>query len=116
MESAKVTPLSEGVPHKQSSQSPSYFKFTVSKPSLITISYPLTPVTLNRTWPESIESDPDLYVSTCHEQPSPQNCMWKSNNIGPDKVVIHPSDPGFKLGEYYVAVMSYREGWCSFSV
>lgn len=36
--------------------------------------------------------------------------QWKSANIGKDRIDIHPQDPKFKIGRYYVGVMPYREG------
>lgn len=42
--------------------------------------------------------------------------MWKSTNIGPDKLQIHPEDGEFKPGIYYIGIYAYKPGINTFSV
>jgi Histone methylation protein DOT1 len=41
---------------------------------------------------------------------------WKSTNIGPDKLQIHPEDPEYEPGEYYIGIYAYKPGLNTFSV
>jgi hypothetical protein len=42
--------------------------------------------------------------------------MWKSTNIGADKLEIHPTDPNFLSGTYYIGVFAYKPGLNTFKV
>ena len=42
--------------------------------------------------------------------------MWKSANIGHDRIDIQPQDSKFKLGRYYIGAMPYRNGLNTFFV
>ena len=41
---------------------------------------------------------------------------WKSANIGSDRIDIHPKDPLYKNGKYYIGVMPYRTGINTFFI
>lgn len=45
-----------------------------------------------------------------------QSYIWKSANIGHDRIDIHPEDPKYTLGRYYIGVMPYRTGLNTFYV
>ena len=42
--------------------------------------------------------------------------MWKSTNIGGDKLEIHPTDSNYISGTYYIGVFAYKQGLNTFSV
>lgn len=66
--------------------------------------------------PYNDESDPDIYVSNRHPVVTQENYMWKSTNIGGDKLEIHPSDPNYKPGVYYIGILAYKPNMNVFTV
>jgi len=42
--------------------------------------------------------------------------MWKSTNIGGDKLEIHPSDQNYKAGVFYIGVLAYKPNMNVFTV
>ena len=43
--------------------------------------------------------------------------MWRATNLGPVKIEIHPDDPNYSVGLYYIGVMgSNKKGESSFAV
>jgi hypothetical protein len=42
--------------------------------------------------------------------------MWKSTNIGGDKLEIHPSDSNYKAGVYYIGILAYKPNMNVFTV
>jgi hypothetical protein len=61
-------------------------------------------------------SDPDIYVSNVNPLVSQESFVWKSTNIGPDKLEIHPDDPRFCAGTYFVGIYAYRSCLNTFAV
>ena len=45
-----------------------------------------------------------------------ENFIWKSTNIGADKLQIHPEDSNFTTGTYYLGVLGYKPDLNTFSV
>ena len=45
-----------------------------------------------------------------------ENYTWKSTNIGADKLQIHPDDPKYVPGTYYIGVLAYKTGLNTFKV
>lgn len=66
--------------------------------------------------PADEASDPDIYVSNSSPGVGQESFTWKSTNIGPDKLEIHPNDPKFTPGTYYVGIYAYRTGLNTFTV
>jgi len=60
--------------------------------------------------PSNEDSDPDLYVKVNDPEVSQDDSTWKSNNIGSNKIELHPFDPNFVPGVYYIAVHGYKPG------
>ena len=52
---------------------------------------------------EASEGDPDLYMSIA-EPPTEKEYVWRSVREGSDEILIHPHDPNYIYGMYYVAV------------
>lgn len=44
------------------------------------------------------------------------NYTWKSTNIGADKLQIHPEDPEYHEGDYYIGILAYKQGLNTFQV
>lgn len=89
-----------------------YYTFEVTDASqMLTILY--APASAE---PYNEESDPDVYVSNRHPIVTQENYMWKSTNIGGDKLEIHPSDPNYKPGLYYIGVLAYKPNTNVFTV
>ncbi|CDW84668.1 sam-dependent methyltransferase [Stylonychia lemnae] len=80
--------------------------FDVEKPSVITI----------KAWPANDDSDPDIYLSNATPFVSTSNYQWKSANIGSDRIDVHPQDPKYKIGRYYLGANPYRVGINKFYV
>lgn len=57
--------------------------------------------------------DPDLYVSNRNAGAGPltrDEFVWKSANVGPDRIDIHPDDPRTRGGStFLVGVLGYKE-------
>jgi hypothetical protein len=48
--------------------------------------------------------DPDLFISIA-EPPTEREYMWRSMSEGEDVILIHPDDPNYLFGSYYICVM-----------
>jgi hypothetical protein len=71
--------------------------------------------------PANDSSDPDIYVSNRSEKVNQgtgysDNYLWKSTNIGSDKLEIHPSDENFTSGTFSVGIYGYKPGLNTFNV
>ena len=65
-------------------------------------------------------SDPDIYITNEGPDVSMTNYIWRSANIGADRIDIQPTDPQFTYkgddeeggdpAYYFIGVMPYREG------
>jgi hypothetical protein len=57
--------------------------------------------------------DPDLYVTNKYEglvAVTKDNCVWRSVNVGADRIDIHPHDPNAaRGGAYMIGVMGYKD-------
>eukprot|EP00293_Proteomonas_sulcata_P002697 CAMPEP_0184326248 /NCGR_PEP_ID=MMETSP1049-20130417/142463_1 /TAXON_ID=77928 /ORGANISM="Proteomonas sulcata, Strain CCMP704" /LENGTH=381 /DNA_ID=CAMNT_0026648431 /DNA_START=125 /DNA_END=1270 /DNA_ORIENTATION=- len=51
----------------------------------------------------AINGDPDLYMSVA-EPPTEREYVWKSMQEGADQICIHPDDPNYLIGTYYITV------------
>ena len=49
-------------------------------------------------------SDPDLFVSNYHSQPTIAACEWSSQGGGSDHIIVSPHDPNFSYGKYWISV------------
>lgn len=58
--------------------------------------------------PADEESDPDIYVGVNDPLVDQDNYVWKSTNIGADKLEIHPEDESFIPGLYHIAILGYK--------
>lgn len=89
-----------------------YYRFTVTTPGkvLVITYFP------HRAEPANENSDPDLYISNVSPHVTQDNYVWKSANIGADRVEIHPSDEHFTLGTYYVGVFAFKPGLNTFRI
>lgn len=52
---------------------------------------------------ESTEGDPDLYMAIA-EPPTEKEYTWRSVREGSDLILIHPHDPNYIYGTYYIGV------------
>ena len=52
---------------------------------------------------ESEKGDPDLYMAIA-EAPTEKEYTWRSVREGSDVILIHPKDPNYVLGIYYIGV------------
>eukprot|EP00743_Colponemidia_sp_Colp-15_P010522 GILK01011596.1.p1 GENE.GILK01011596.1~~GILK01011596.1.p1 ORF type:complete len:567 (-),score=61.01 GILK01011596.1:368-2068(-) len=66
--------------------------------------------------PQDDESDPDVYVSNETMGVAQDNYIWKSSNVGPVELCIHPEDRNFKSGWYYIGVLGFKENTNRFSI
>eukprot|EP00283_Hemiselmis_rufescens_P023658 CAMPEP_0173463262 /NCGR_PEP_ID=MMETSP1357-20121228/68034_1 /TAXON_ID=77926 /ORGANISM="Hemiselmis rufescens, Strain PCC563" /LENGTH=266 /DNA_ID=CAMNT_0014431067 /DNA_START=161 /DNA_END=957 /DNA_ORIENTATION=- len=53
---------------------------------------------------QPIVGDPDLYISIA-EPPTEREYMWRSLQEGQDVILIHPDDPNYIFGAYYICVV-----------
>ena len=51
------------------------------------------------------KGDPDLYVSNEQPFPSVEDHTWASSDEGADTITVHPNDPAYTTGWYYVGVV-----------
>ena len=51
----------------------------------------------------ALTGDPDLYVSVA-EPPTEKEYLWRSNVDGHDVIKIHPEDPNYRIGMFFIAV------------
>ena len=51
----------------------------------------------------ALVGDPDLFISIA-EPPTEKEYIWRSMQEGQDVIRIHPEDPNYRLGAYYIAV------------
>ena len=58
--------------------------------------------------------DPDLYISVA-EPPTEKEYLWRSCMDGRDMITIHPEDPNYRIGIYYIAVSDASTD-CSFKI
>ena len=52
---------------------------------------------------KAITGDPDLYISVA-EPPTEKEYLWRSCMDGRDVIKIHPEDPNYRIGVFYIAV------------
>jgi hypothetical protein len=52
---------------------------------------------------ESTQGDPDLYMAIA-EPPTEKEYTWRSVREGSDVILIHPQDPNYIIGIYYIGV------------
>jgi hypothetical protein len=92
--------LNEGLPQggflKQNQFA--YYKFELLEQRGLVIS--VTPL--------AVDGDPDLFISTQWQRPTPYRFEWSSISSGSDSIVISPTDPHYKKGTFYIAVRAYR--------
>jgi hypothetical protein len=58
--------------------------------------------------------DPDLYVSVA-EPPTEKDYLWRSCLEGRDVIKIHPEDPNYRIGSFFIAVSDPSTD-CNFSI
>jgi hypothetical protein len=58
--------------------------------------------------------DPDLYISVA-EPPTEKDYLWRSCLEGRDVIKIHPDDPNYRIGSFYIAVSDPSTD-CNFSI
>ncbi|KAG2388673.1 hypothetical protein C9374_000112 [Naegleria lovaniensis] len=77
----------------------SYYKFKLTHQASVTI-------TVN---PLNAVGDPDIFVSTDdnNQYPSPSQHNFVARSKSVDSLVIKPTDAGWKIGWYYIAVRGY---------
>ena len=97
-------------PYELQNQTPVYFKcqrgdysnffVRIEKPCVIKVA----------TWPLDDKSDPDLYIDIDSEQVDCNSWLFKSNQIGPDSVIIYPENEKFRCGVWRIAIHAFNNG------
>ena len=55
-------------------------------------------------------------MSTIHDHPDEDHYEWKSNTIGADKVIIHPSEKDYKEGTFFIGILPFKSGSNNFGL
>ena len=76
------------------------FFFRIEKPCVIKLN----------TWPLDEQSDPDLYVGIDSDRVDENVHMFKSNQIGADRILVYPDDPKFRCGVWRVSIHAFNNG------
>ena len=99
---------SQKLTSKNSQNEFSYFRFHRSNPSAL-VSIRARPL-LDERGPIG---DPDVFVTNRHDGlvgVNKENWIWKSTNVGSDRIDIHPSDVDASRGStFIIGVLGYKE-------